>query len=636
MCFLEKKYNFLKDKESVTSKIGGPLLSTFKPIRHIFPMLSLENVYNKKEFLSFIQKIKSIDTKYLNRKDFFCCELKLDGLALNIMYENGVLKWATTRGNGTYGEDVTQNAKKIKSIPKKLSGKNIPKRIEIRGEVFIPLKSFLELNKKMLLNNQKIFSNPRNAAAGSLRQLSSSVITERNLTFLCHGYGVYKGEKETKTHYERLNLFKIWGIPINEMKLCSTISEIFSYYDFNNKNRKLLDFGVDGIVIKINSLSFQNLLGNTRKFPKWAIAFKFPAEEQNTTLIGVDFKVGRTGVITPVAKIKPIYLSNVLIKNVSLYNENQIKKFDLHINDQITVCRSGDVIPKIVNVLFKCRTKNCKKIIFPKNCPICDAKIRKLNKQGLSYCIGGMKCLAQFKKSVFHFFSKDALNVTGLGYRTIDILFNSEIIKNISDFFFLDVNILSKIKNFGKRSANKLILSISKSKKTTLSRFLYGLGIFDVGIVTAKRVSFHFKSIKKILISSLEDFKFIKNIGLEISLNIYSFMQNQANRNLIFSLLEHLSFVKEESLIDISNKSFKGSIFFNKKIVLTGKFKLYKRIWIENKLILLGAKVNKCLSKKTDFLIFGKKPGRKIVQSEIMNIKRIDENELYLELKKYF
>ncbi|WP_343153196.1 NAD-dependent DNA ligase LigA [Buchnera aphidicola] len=635
LCFLEKKYKFLKTKNSVSKTVGGPLLIGYKPIKHIVPMLSLDNVYSKKEYSLFDQKVRNT-LKSRNEKILFCCELKLDGLALNIMYKNGILKWATTRGNGEYGEDVTKNVKKIKSIPQKLIGEKIPKKIEIRGEVFIPLKSFFNLNKKLLLNNQKVFSNPRNVAAGSLRQSDPNIVSERNLMFLCYGYGTYEGENNNRTHYDQLKLFETWGIPINKLKLYSKVSEIFSFYDNIYKKRNLLDFQIDGIVIKVNSLELQYLLGNNRKFPKWAIAFKFLSERQQTTLIGVDFKVGRTGVITPVARIKPVYLSNALIKSVSLYNENQIKKFNLHINDQIIVCRSGDVIPKIIDVFPKYRESNYKKVIFPKKCPACSSRINKFNKNSISFCTAGLKCFIQFKKSIFHFFSKEALNVSGLGYKTIEILIHSNIVKNISDFYVLDFNKLSKIKKFGKQSANKLIQNILKSKKTTLSRFLYGLGILDVGVVIAKNISFHYKDINKIMCSSLEELISIKNIGKEISVNVYNFMQKEKNRNLIFDLLKHISFFKNENIESTNKEKYKNSIFFQKNIVLTGKFNINKRTWIEKKLISLGAEVNKTLSKKTDFLIFGEKPGKKIIQSKIMNIKVINENQLSLEIKKYF
>ncbi|WP_367680150.1 NAD-dependent DNA ligase LigA [Buchnera aphidicola] len=631
---LEKKYNFLKSKNSISTKIGGPLSIDHKPIKHIVPMLSLDNIYDKKEYLLFDKKIRN-NINIVNKKIFFCCELKLDGLALNIMYRKGILTWASTRGNGIYGEDVTENVKRISSIPQQLIGENIPEEIEIRGEVFIPLKDFLNLNQRMLSNNQKVFSNPRNAASGSLRQHDPDVVTERNLMFLCYGYGKYKEENKNSTHYEQLKLFQTWGVPINNLELHSKVSDIFLFYDNVYKNRNLLDFEIDGIVIKVNSLKLQNILGNNRKFPKWAIAFKFPSEKKSTTLIRVDFKVGRTGVITPVAKIKPIYLSNVLIKNVSLYNENQIKKFNLHLNDRVVVCRSGDVIPKITDVLVKYREKNYKKIIFPKRCPDCNSKIKKLNENSISSCTGGLKCSTQFKKSIFHFFSKEALNVRGLGSKTIEILIQSKIIQKISDFFILDINKLSKIKNFGRQSANNLIQNVLKSKKTTLSRFLYGLGIFDIGIVTAKNISFHFKSIEKIMSATLEEFISIKNIGKEISINVYNFMQKEKNRNLILNLLEHISFLEEDNIRNINQEKYKNFIFFQKKIVLTGKFKINKRTWIEKKLVSLGAKVEKKLSKKTNFLIFGEKPGNKIVQAQGMSIKLIDEKRLYLEMNKY-
>ncbi|KAF0719896.1 putative glutamate--tRNA ligase, mitochondrial, partial [Aphis craccivora] len=411
---LELKYKEFITPDSPTQKIGSNLLDKFKKVTHFFPMLSLENTFHLNGYLKFENRIKKNFTA--NYIIDFCCELKIDGIAVSLIYESGTLVRAATRGDGYLGENVTQNIKTIKSIPIKLKGSNIPKRLEVRGEVFMLKSEFFKLNNKGLSIKKKYFSNPRNAAAGSLRQIDSTITAKRKLMFFCHGFNFFEEIKFFQTHYEVLIQLKNWGIPINkDMLVCSDHLEILNFYKKFEKNRLLFDFDIDGIVIKVNSLYLQKKLGSNNKSPRWAIAFKYPSKEEITKLNDVKFEVGRTGVITPVAYFNPVYISGVLIKKASLHNKNEINRLNLYFNDYIIIQRSGDVIPKIVNVIKSKRLENAKKIFFPIYCPVCNSKLIS-NKGGkIIRCLSGLICDAQKKKIFCHFFSKNALNANGLG-----------------------------------------------------------------------------------------------------------------------------------------------------------------------------------------------------------------------------
>lgn len=619
---LESKNKEFITADSPTQKIGANLLDKFKKVTHFFPMLSLENTFDLNGYLKFEKRIKKT---FIKSMVDFCCELKIDGIAVSLIYESGHLIRAATRGDGYFGENITQNIKTIKSIPIKLKGLNIPKRLEIRGEVFMLKSDFVKLNNYDLKSKKKYFSNPRNAAAGSLRHMNSNITAERKLMFFCHGFNLFEEIKFLKTHYEVLIQLKNWGIPINkEMFICSNHLEILDFYKTFEKNRLLFDFDIDGIVIKVNSLDLQKKLGSNNKSPRWAIAFKYVPKEELTQLNNVTFSVGRTGTITPVAHFNPVYISGVLIKKASLYNNSEINKLNLHFNDYIIVRRSGDVIPKIVNVIQSKRLKNAKKILFPTHCPVCHSTLLLNQEEKIIRCLSGLICDAQKQKIFCHFFSKNALNANGLGPQVINKLIQKKIVLNIIDFFYLTENQLKQIEKIGKKKSIKIIKSIIHSKKTTMNRFLYALGIFSVGEIIAQKLSNYFKSFDNLINASKHDLESIDGIGKVVASNIFNYFSISKNRKLVQKLIETLNIAPYHSnLVD-----HKIASIFNKNIVITGVFKNYSRNTLKEILLNLGARISNGISKKTELLIFGENVGSKFLYAKKLNIQMINEEEL--------
>ena len=618
---LEKKDNSLVSNNSPTQRVGFTVRSGVKSFFHLTPMLSLDNVFNIDDYLKFEKKIKNILSS-VNRIEL-CCELKIDGLALNLIYENGKLIKAATRGDGVMGEDVTNNAVKIKSIPLILQDSNIPDLVEVRGEVFIKNSDFIELNNKAIMKKEKIFSNPRNAASGSLRQNNADMVVERKLNFYAYGYNLIKGNDSTNSHYNKLKNLKKWGFPINRHTvLCSNVKEVSAYYQSIQKKRLLLDFNIDGIVIKVNCVYSQKKLGNTSRSPRWAIAFKFKSEQYITRVLHVDFQVGRTGIITPVARLAPIEMSGVIISNVSLHSENEIKRIGLSIGDYVTICRSGDVIPKIINVAKLNSEVKKKEIVFPKLCPICMYTIIQKKKHGHFYCSGGFNCVKQCKKALHHFFSKKALNVDGLGVKLIDSLVDAGLVKNPADFFKLRINELTRLDNIGIQSAKNLLNSLNKAKSVVLSRFIYALGIHEVGSVTAVLLSNHFKSLDKIINANISDFLVLEGLGSIISENIFYFFHNKFNIKLIHDLLKELNIFSDGgNKIELGNHN---AFLFNKKIVITGVFHEFSRVELIKKIESLGGKIVESISKKVDLIFLGVNPGVKLIQARKLGIEVVE------------
>lgn len=627
LCDLEQKYSDVISYSSSKNTVGSKLLSELNRFSHITPMLSLENVFNFSELFKFLRFIKN----RLKGEDLlpFCCELKIDGLAVSLLYKNGALIRALTRGDGYIGEDVTLNVFQIDNVPLFLRGHDIPQLLEVRGEVFMFLSDFNKLNLSQNNDSKKIFSNPRNIAAGSLRQTNYKTIANRKLKFVCHGSGLVKGIKQFKSHYHRFKTFEKWGIPINKnISLCSNINEIVDFFNKSEKKRNIIDYNIDGIVIKLDSIEYQKKLGNTARSPRWAIAFKFISEEKITELVNVSFQVGRTGLITPVAQLKPIELSGAIIKKVSLHNKFEMEKLKICIGDTVLVRRSGDVIPYIVRVINSSKKLGFQKmkVVFPMKCPICSSLIANEFRGKRSRCTGTYTvCLSQRKKKIYHFFSKKAINVIGIGDKLICNLLNLGYIKNIPDFYKLNVNKLSKIKNMGKKSAIKIINALINSKTVTLSRFIYGLGIQDVGLTTAKYISAKFNSLKKIMQLNISDLQSVNNIGDVLAKNIFNFMRNKENQNLINCLINVSGIeIQPDNRDFLINKSF----LFDKKIAITGSFKDYSRAELELKLEDMGAIISHSISKKTDIIISGENPGIKLRKALKLNIKIIKEKEL--------
>ncbi|WP_295163888.1 NAD-dependent DNA ligase LigA [uncultured Buchnera sp.] len=630
---LSQLYNLeLKNKEfitvdSPTQRVGSNLIEKFKKIVHFSPMLSLENTFDLNGFLDFENRVKKFFDK--NQLINFCCELKIDGIAVSLIYEKGILVRAATRGDGYIGENITDNIRTIKSVPLELKGVSIPKRLEVRGEVFMLKSDFLELNKKLYISKKKSFSNPRNAAAGSLRQINSKITAKRKLIFVCHGYGLFKGMECFKSHYERLMQFSKWGLPINhEMLICKNHVEIFNFYKKIEERRYFFNFNIDGIVIKIDSVELQNKLGSNNKFPRWAIAFKFISKEEITKLRDVKFQVGRTGIITPVAYFDPVCISGAIIRKASLYNKNSIEKLNLHINDSILIRRSGDVIPKIISVIKENCFKNQKKILFPIFCPVCNSRLIENKEDKIIRCHNGLTCNAQKKKALHHFFSKNALNITGLGPKIISELIKKKIVTNPIDIFYLTKSQLQQLDKIKEKKSLNIINAILKTKKISLKRLIFALGIPSVGEVIARKIVINFKTLDRIINATILDLESVNGIGKEIATNIFNYFSIFSNRELVTRFSDKIYFF-ESNEMNLKNKNF-----FNKRIVLTGKFVSFSRSELAEILIELGAKLSNSISKNTDLLIYGKKSGSsKIFKATELKIKTINETELNLLIK---
>ncbi|WP_343183334.1 NAD-dependent DNA ligase LigA [Buchnera aphidicola (Neophyllaphis podocarpi)] len=615
---LENKYPNYLDNNSPTQIVSSLKDSNFKKIKHLSSMLSLDNVFDKFKYVKFHQ---NLSIKFEDFNVNFCCELKFDGLAINLIYKKGILFTASTRGNGIYGEDITDNALTIKSIPKELKGDNIPSLIEIRGEIFMMRDDFINLNKDRDIN--KKFSNPRNAASGSLRQKDALITSKRNLHFICHSYGVWHGDLIPSSHYDCLNKISSWGIPIsNYNSIFQKTEEILNFYDKILNKRSSLQFDIDGIVIKLNELKLQKKIGNTNKFPKWAISFKFPAKEKLTQVKNVIFNVGRTGVITPVACLQPIYISGVKISYASLHSIKEIQRLDLYINDFVNIRRAGDVIPQIVNVVKSYRSNNnIIKISIPKNCFFCGSKLFTLYKKSILKCSGQLICSAQLKKSIKHFVSKSAFNILGLGEKIINKLVDGRYIKDIADLFYLNIDILSSIYKIASKNSFNIINSINKSRRIELHKLIYAFGIHEVGDVLSFNLSKNFISISNFMAADFNTLVSVHGVGKRTANNIINFFQSNKNINVINKLFKQITVYDHKT-------NYEYSIFYNKSIVFSGLFYKINRILLKEKLINLGARVNSNISYKTDFLIIGKSKSNKIILAKKLNIKILNEDEI--------
>ncbi|WP_343191874.1 NAD-dependent DNA ligase LigA [Buchnera aphidicola] len=541
LLILEKNFSNYSDNYSPTKIIGENFSNMFKLKNHILPMLSLESFYKIdyfNNFYSFVKKKTNID----NVK--FCCELKIDGVALNLLYKDGILLHSLTRGNGYEGEDITNNINLISNLPKKLLGHNIPKILEVRGEVFILKTDFNNLNKMLLKKFLKSFSNTRNIVSGALRRKHSESKLNIKLLFVAYGIGFIYPNNLFTSHYKMLKKLKNFGFYINKYNLiCNKKITVFNFFKKVLLIKDKINFDIDGIVIKVDSIKLQKKIGYTNKFPKWAIAIKFDTENLETRILNVRFKIGRTGILTPVAKLHPINFSGVVIKNVSLHNVDNIIKLGIKIGSYVLVKRSGNVIPKIVKVISKHKKKKYKKIFFPKYCPCCkkDLVLSKNNK--IYICINKRYCISQIKKNILHFFSKNGLNVRGIGPTIISKLVDKKIISNPLDVFKLNENVLYNIKNISKKCIKKITYELNISKNVNFYNFIYALGIPEIGISASKNIANNFNSVEEIISANYDDFRNIKNIGKKISKNIFCFFNSSNNVKYVKKLSKILRIV---------------------------------------------------------------------------------------------
>ena len=624
---LEATHPELITADSPTQRVGAKPLSGFAQIRHEIPMLSLDNAFSDEEFYAFVKRIEDRLIR-LPEPLTFCCEPKLDGLAVSILYVNGVLTQAATRGDGTTGEDITANIRTIRNIPLQLLMDNPPTRLEVRGEVFMPHAGFERLNQQALEKGEKTFANPRNAAAGSLRQLDPKITSKRPLVLNAYGIGIAEGVDLPNTHYDRLQWLKSIGIPVNpEIRLCNGIDEVLDFYrDIQNK-RSSLGYDIDGTVLKINDIALQEKLGFISKAPRWAIAYKFPAQEELTRLNDVEFQVGRTGAITPVAKLEPVFVAGVTVSNATLHNGDEIERLDIAIGDTVVIRRAGDVIPQIIGVLHDRRPADARPIVFPETCPVCDSAIVRIEGEAVARCTGGLFCAAQRKEALKHFVSRKAMDIDGVGGKLIEQLVDRELVHTPADLFKLDLTTLTRLERMGAKSAENALASLEKAKNTTLARFIFALGIREVGEATALNLANHFKTLEALQNADLEALKQVPDVGEVVANRILAFWHEPHNVAVVNDLIAQGVHWETVETKEVTENRFKG-----KTVVLTGTLTQMGRNAAKALLQDMGAKVSGSVSAKTDFVIAGDAAGSKLTKAQELGVTVLTEEEFLAQI----
>ena len=619
---LERDHPGLLSDSSPAKSIGAPALPAFSKVKHQVPMLSLDNGFSEEDLQNFGRRLEQ---RLGHPPRGFLVEPKMDGLAVSLFYDEGYLVQAATRGDGEYGEDITQNVKTITSIPKQLTGSGWPHRFEIRGEVFMPIAGFKHLNETAVLTGEKTFSNPRNAAAGSLRQLDPSITASRPLDFFCYGFGVYPSEKLPETQSELMARFSAWGIPINpELRVLWSLEDCLAYYTNLLERRPDLAYEIDGVVYKVDPIQEREILGFVSRAPRWALAHKFPPEEAITTLKSIDIQVGRTGALTPVARLTPVTVGGVTVTNATLHNRDEIQRKDLRPGDTVVVRRAGDVIPEIVRNLPELRVGNSPPFEMPLHCPACGSQVEVSDGESTYRCSGSLFCPAQHKQAIKHFASRKAMNIDGLGEKIIDQLLEANLIKNVSNLYTLDQGSISKLSRMGDQSAQNLINAIENSKQTSLHKFLFSLGIREVGEVTAQNLASHFGSLDAIKEADDEALQTVPDIGPSVAQHIFAFFREPHNLEVISGLIEAGVFWNGntetiEPRID--------SPLYNKSVVLTGTLSGMSRETAKAMIERMGGRCSASLGKKTDYLIVGSDPGSKIEKATLLGISLLYEDE---------
>lgn len=621
---LEQNNPHLIRMDSPTQRVSGTASDVFMPVAHRQPMLSLANVFSEDDLLAFIKRAQEkLDES--NQELLFTCEPKLDGLAVNITYEHGVLVHAATRGDGAVGENITANIKTINSLPLKLRTDNPPAFIEVRGEVYIPKADFEAYNQKARETGGKVFANPRNAAAGSLRQLNPAVSASRPLALYCYSIGAYEGKPLPDSHWQQLHLLKEYGFRVSsEIQLKKGLNGCLEYYQNMLAKREQLPFEVDGIVYKIDAIHLQKELGYVSRAPRFACAHKFPAAEEFTRLLAVDFQVGRTGALTPVARLEPVNVAGVTVSNATLHNMDEIIRKDIRIGDTVIIRRAGDVIPEVLSVLIDKRPLDSQEIKLPQHCPVCGSDVLREEGEAVARCLGGLFCKAQLKRMLWHFASRKAMHIDGLGSGLIEHLVDAGLVKHLPDLYKLDLTTLANLERMGKKSANNLLQALDQSKKTTFNRFLYALGIKEIGEASAHTLADNFISITAIEQASLEDLIALNDIGPIVAEHVVHFFSQAHNLEVIAELLA-LGVHWPEPVKKEHNKNHP---LFGKTVVLTGTLQAMGRDDAKAKLMALGAKISGSVSAKTDFVFAGAEAGSKLAKAQDLGVAVLDENQL--------
>ncbi|WP_318465777.1 NAD-dependent DNA ligase LigA [Photobacterium leiognathi] len=609
--------------DSPSQRVGGTALEGFTQVKHEIAMLSLDNAFNDDDLRAFQKRLQ--DRLRSGSELSYCCEPKLDGLAVSLMYENGVLVQAATRGDGATGENITHNVRTIRAIPLKLQGTDWPARLEVRGEVFMPKKGFEALNEKALKKGEKTFANPRNAAAGSLRQLDPKITATRPLSFYAYAVGVVEGHELAETQYERLCQLKAWGLPMcPEIRKVDSIEDVIAYHQSIGEKRQSLGYEIDGVVIKVDDIDTQQQLGFVARAPRWAIAYKFPAQEEMTVLNNVEFQVGRTGAITPVAKLEPVFVGGVTVSNATLHNADEVERLGVMIGDTVIIRRAGDVIPQIASVVESRRPESAQAIVFPSECPVCQSKIERIEGEAVARCTGGLFCQAQRKEALKHFVSRKALDVDGCGEKVIEQLVDREMVATPADLFKFSAGEVTVLERMGPKSAQKLVDAMKASKLTTLPRFIYSLGIREVGEATAANLANYFETLEAISQATKEQLIEVPDVGDVVAAHIFNFFREEHNMAVVKDLQEvgiHWPEIeKPEEGIELPLEG--------KTVVLTGSLSQLTRSDAKAALQKLGAKVTGSVSKKTDLLVAGEAAGSKLAKAQELDIEIWDEQKL--------
>ena len=615
---LEKEYPELVTQDSPTRRVGESPLSEFAEVRHEVPMLSLDNAFSDEDMIAFDKRVRDrLDVAEIH----YAAEVKLDGLAISLLYEQGKLVRAATRGDGATGEDVTANIRTIKSIPLALRSAAFPTRLEARGEVFMTRAGFEELNNKQREQEEKLFANPRNAAAGSLRQLDPRITAARPLQFLAHGIGIVGGGELPSSHFEILQSLKTWGLPVStETEQAAGIDECIGFYRKISETRARLPYEIDGVVFKVDDLVQQAALGFVSRAPRWAVACKFPPEEAVTKVLGIEVQVGRTGALTPVARLEQVRVGGVTVTNATLHNADEVQRKDVRVGDTVIVRRAGDVIPEVVRVLLESRPQETHRFSMPDNCPVCGSPVERIEGEAVVRCTGGLHCRAQSIQSIIHFASRRAMDIEGLGDKLVEQLFDTGLLRNVSDLYKLEREKVAALDRMGEKSSDNLLRAISASRHTQLNRFLYALGIREVGETTAGNLARHFP-LDALKSATEEELCEIQDIGPVVAGNIVRFFQDEQNTSVVDALLGAgivWENTQEEQTADLQGKTF----------VITGTLAALSRNEAKDRLISRGAKVSGSVSGKTDYLVAGENPGSKLDKANSLGIEILNEAEL--------
>ncbi|MFC3853289.1 NAD-dependent DNA ligase LigA [Salinispirillum marinum] len=619
---LEAEHPELVTPDSPTQRVGAAIVGGFTPVDHAIPMLSLDNAFNEDDLAAFYRRVEErLAKEGVSTPWAWCCEPKLDGIAVSLRYENGVLVQGATRGDGSTGENITANVRTIPSVPLRLQGSEFPTVLEVRGEIYMPRSGFDRMNEQALAAGEKTYMNPRNAASGSLRQIDPAVTAKRPLEFCCYGYGLIEGGELANSQFERLKQFNTWGFRINaDMARVQGMDELVAYYQRIAEKRTSLPYDIDGVVFKVDDLGLQQQLGMVSRAPRWAIAHKFPAQEEMTVLERIDFQIGRTGAVTPVARLQPVLVGGVMVSNATLHNMDEIARLDLHEGDTVIIHRAGDVIPKVLRAVPERRPAHARKVPLPSECPVCSSPIERLDGEVIARCTGGVTCGAQRLEALKHYVSRKAMDIDGVGEKLLETLIEQQWVMQFSDLYQLTFEQLMTLERMGEKSAQNVLAAIEESKDTTLPRFLFALGIREVGETTARNLALHFGNLDDLMRASEDALTDVTDVGPIMAKHIRQFFAQEHNIDEIRSLIGHGVHWPAIEVPAQDAQPLAGETW-----VVTGKLETATRDEVKADLQALGAKVAGSVSVQTTCLIAGPGAGSKLAKAEQLGVPVIDE-----------